>query len=130
MFVVDGGDDKVFAYKHSDESQDSAKNLALISANTDPEGMWFDGRVLWVVDDSDDHLYAYDLPTGQPDNAPADGDPRIDSTFSRGLLHGNSDAGGGEWFVHSPQVDTPRRVQLRGLSISDPSPRRRSPWIR
>ena len=86
MFVADGDDDNVFAYKHADESQDSAKNLALISANTDPEGMWFDGRVLWVVDDSDDHLYAYDLPAGQPDNAPADGDPRIGSAFTKDVF--------------------------------------------
>ena len=83
MFVADGDDDNVFAYKHSDESQDSAKNLALSGDNDNPRGMWFDGRVLWVVDGTDDTIYAYDLPAGQPDNAPADGDPRIDSTFSR-----------------------------------------------
>ena len=38
MFVADGDDDNVFAYKHSDESQDSAKNLALISDNDNPRG--------------------------------------------------------------------------------------------
>ena len=54
MFVADDGDDNVFAYKHSDESQDSAKNLALSGDNDNPRGMWFDGRVLWVVDGTDD----------------------------------------------------------------------------
>ncbi len=83
MFVVDDGDDNVFAYKHADESQDSAKNLPLISANTAPEGMWFDGRILWVVDRNDDKLYAYDLPAGQPDNTPAVGGPVVRSEFSR-----------------------------------------------
>ncbi|WP_420621973.1 Calx-beta domain-containing protein [Candidatus Poriferisodalis sp.] len=79
MFVADSDDDNVFAYKHSDESQDSAKNLALTSANDNPKGMWFDGRVLWVVDDTDDKIYAYDLPDAQPDNTPADGAPQISS---------------------------------------------------
>ena len=88
MFVVDGDDDNIFAYKHSDESQDSAKNLALISANSDPEGIWFDGRVLWVVDSTDDVIYPYDLPGAQPDNTPAVGGPVVRSEFSRDVLHG------------------------------------------
>ena len=83
MFVVDDGDDNVFAYKHSDESQDSGKNLPLTSANAAPEGMWFDGRILWVVDRTDDKLYAYDLPGAQPDNTPADGGPVVRSAFTK-----------------------------------------------
>ena len=85
MFVADD-DDNVFAYKHSDESQDSGKNLALISDNDNPRGMWFDGRVLWVVDGTDDRLYPYDLPGAQPDNTPADGDPRIGSAFTKDVF--------------------------------------------
>ncbi|WP_420445371.1 Calx-beta domain-containing protein [Candidatus Poriferisodalis sp.] len=83
MFVADSDDDNVFAYKHSDESQDSAKNLALTSANDNPKGMWFDGRVLWVVDETDDAIYPYDLPDAQPDNTPAVGDPAITSAFTQ-----------------------------------------------
>ncbi|WP_419554640.1 Calx-beta domain-containing protein [Candidatus Poriferisodalis sp.] len=83
MFVADSDDDNVFAYKHSDESQDSAKNLALTSGNDDPVGMWFDGRVLWVVDETDDKIYAYDLPGAQPDNTPATGAPQITSAFAQ-----------------------------------------------
>ena len=79
MFVADSDDDNVFAYKHSDESQDSTKNLALSGSNDNPNGMWFDGRILWVVDDTDDMIYAYDLPGAQPDNTPAAGDPRVRS---------------------------------------------------
>ena len=86
MFVADDDDDNVFAYKHSDESQDSGKNLALISDNDNPRGMWFDGRILWVVDGTDDTIYPYDLPAGQPDNAPADGDPRIGSAFTKDVF--------------------------------------------
>ena len=77
MFVADSDDDNVFAYKHSDESQDSGKNLALSSDNDNPNGMWFDGRILWVVDATDDMIYPYDLPGAQPDNTPADGAPAI-----------------------------------------------------
>ena len=83
MFVVDSDDDNVFAYKHSDESQDSDKNVALDSANADPNGMWFDGRVLWVVDDTDDRLYPYDLPGANPGNTPAEGQPLVRSTLTR-----------------------------------------------
>ncbi|WP_419554669.1 Calx-beta domain-containing protein [Candidatus Poriferisodalis sp.] len=86
MFVADSDDDNVFAYKHSDESQDSAKNLALSSDNDDPTGMWFDGRVLWVVDETDDQIYAYDLPGAQPDNTPADGAPAISSPFAHDVF--------------------------------------------
>ena len=85
MFVADSDDDNVFAYKHSDESQDSAKNLAL-SDNDNTRGMWFDGRVLWVVDGTDDRLYPYDLPGAQPDNTPADGDPRVGSAFTKDVF--------------------------------------------
>ena len=86
MFVVDGDDDNIFAYKHSDESQDSAKNLALSGDNDSPTGMWFDGRVLWVVDGTDDHLYAYDLPDGQPANTPAVGGPVVRSEFTKDVF--------------------------------------------
>ena len=86
MFVADSDDDNVFAYKHSDESQDSGKNLALSSANDNPSGMWFDGRILWVVDDSDDIIYPYDLPGAQPDNTPAVGGPVIGSAFTKDVF--------------------------------------------
>ena len=91
MFVVDSADDNVFAYKHSDESQDSDKNITLDTANDDPNGMWFDGRVLWVVDDSDDRLYAYNLPGANPDNTPAEGAPALRSTFSRDYFRATVD---------------------------------------
>ena len=53
---------------------DDDKNLDLDSANADPWGLWFDGRVLWVADTADDKLYVYDLPGAQPGNTAADGD--------------------------------------------------------
>ena len=77
LFTVDDEDQKVYAYKMSDQSIDSDKNIALDTNNEDPEGLWFDGRVLWVVDRGDDYVYAYDLPGAQPDNTPAEGAPGV-----------------------------------------------------
>ena len=82
MFVTDSSDDKVFAYKLSDESQDSDKNITLDSENADPRGLWFDGRVLWVADNINGRLYVYDLRGAQPDNTPAVGEPVVRSAFS------------------------------------------------
>ena len=77
LFTVDDEDQKVYAYKMSDQSIDSDKNITLDTNNDDPEGLWFDGRVLWVVDRGDDYVYAYDLPGAQPDNTPAEGAPGV-----------------------------------------------------
>ena len=68
MFVVDDEDATVYAWKMSDQTRESGKEIALDGDNADPEGLWFDGRVLWVVDDADDKVYVYDLPGAQPDN--------------------------------------------------------------
>ncbi len=65
MFVVDREDRRVYAYKLSDGSEDTAKNINLRGANAKAHGLWFDGRVLWVADPDDDKLYAYDLPGGR-----------------------------------------------------------------
>ena len=80
MFVADPQDNKVYAFKLSDESQDSAKNIKLDDANAEAYGLWFDGRVLWVVDLFEDRFYTYDLPGAQPENTPAVGDPEIRTT--------------------------------------------------
>ena len=83
MFVTDSEDDKVYAYKLSDQTGDSDKEIALDSDNADPEGLWFDGRVLWVVDDADDKVYVYDLPGAQPDNTAAEGVPGVRTRTSK-----------------------------------------------
>ena len=62
MFVVDDEDQRVYAWRMSNQSWDPLKDINLDDENTDPEGLWFDGRTLWVVDDADDKLYVYDLP--------------------------------------------------------------------
>ena len=37
------------------------------AGNTDPMGLWSDGATLWVVDNGDNHVYAYRLADGQRD---------------------------------------------------------------
>ena len=61
MFVVDQEDSKIYAYKTSDESEDSAENILLMADNAAAEGLWSDGSLIWVVDDGDDKAYAYAL---------------------------------------------------------------------
>ena len=83
MFVTDSEDDKVYAYKLSDQTGDSDKEIALDSDNADPEGLWFGGRVLWVVDNADDKVYVYDLPGAQSDNNAAEGVPGVRTPTSK-----------------------------------------------
>ena len=130
MFVADDQDDKVYAFKHSDESQDDAKNLALRSANSDASGLWFDGRALWVVDHADRKLYVYDLPGGQDPNTPAAGLPSISGVPQRSVeltadVSGISDADGlddavfhYQWF----RVDGTNVTELDGATGSTYTP--------
>ena len=34
------------------------------AGNDDPEGIWSDGTTMWVADETDEKLYAYDLASG------------------------------------------------------------------
>ena len=63
MWVTDWDDDKLYAYRLSDKSRDSARDFDTLSAagNTDPIGIWSDGTTMWVADLADDKLYAYKM---------------------------------------------------------------------
>ena len=110
MFVTDSEDDKVYAYKLSDESQDSSKNILLDSDNDDARGLWFDGRVLWVVDNADDKVYVYDLPGAQPDNTVAEGVPGVRTPTSEDVWTATLTAGThhlfGEGYIRASDPDT------------------------
>ena len=41
------------------------RDLALTSVNAAPRGIWSDGEALWVADNEDDKLYAYNLADGR-----------------------------------------------------------------
>ncbi len=62
MWVADSAEDKIYAYKMSDKSRDSSKDVSLDSALTPaPTGIWSDGATMWVTDYSDDAIYAYKM---------------------------------------------------------------------
>ena len=94
MFVVDDEDATVYAWKMSDQTRDSDKEIALDGDNADPEGLWFDGRVLWVVDDADDKVYVYDLPGAQPGNTVAEGVPGVRTPTSKDVWAATLTVGG------------------------------------
>ena len=50
--------------------RDTDKILQTIQANgnSDPRGIWSDGTTMWVADDQDNRIYAYNLATGTPDS--------------------------------------------------------------
>ena len=64
MWVADTGRSdygKLLAYKLSDQSRDSSKDVQLGSANKKPLSIWSDGETVWAIEDSsgNDFLYAY-----------------------------------------------------------------------
>ena len=67
--MADSADDKLYAYKISDGSRDTAKDFNTLNAagNADPAGIWSDGATLWVADSADDKLYAYKMSDGSRD---------------------------------------------------------------
>ena len=48
-------------------SRDAGSDLALAAGNQDPAGIWSDGITMWVTDDADRRLYAYDMASKAPD---------------------------------------------------------------
>ena len=63
MWVSDRADVKLYAYKRSDTSRDSAKDFNSLPAagNDNPAGIWSDGTTMWVSDRDDAKLYAYKM---------------------------------------------------------------------
>ena len=61
MWVADGADGKLYAYKMSDKSRDPLKDFNTLSAagNNLPTGIWSDGTTMWVTDWQDAKIYAY-----------------------------------------------------------------------
>ena len=60
MSVVDK-DKQIYAYKLSDGSRDTVKDYNTLEAagNQYPYGLWSDGTTMWVSDDEDNKVYAY-----------------------------------------------------------------------
>ncbi len=54
MFVADSGDDDIYAYRMSDTTRISTREVSLASANNGPQGLSCDRTHLWVAEDNDD----------------------------------------------------------------------------
>ena len=61
MWVADGSQGKLYAYRMSDKVRVPAKDFdTLIAAgNNDPRGIWSDSLTMWVADFGDDKVYSY-----------------------------------------------------------------------
>ena len=61
MWVVDSGEDKLYAYRTSDKARDDSQDFDTLDAagNDQPRGIWSDGTTMWVTDSNDDEIYAY-----------------------------------------------------------------------
>ncbi len=58
-------DDKIYAYNISAGTCRSDLDIDELSdeGNNDPTDIWSNGKIMWVLDNEDDLVYAYDLPT-------------------------------------------------------------------
>ena len=54
MFVADSGDDEIYAYRMSDTTRISTREVTLDSTNNSPQGLSCDRTHLWVAEDNDD----------------------------------------------------------------------------
>ena len=63
IWVADGDDDKIYAYRMSDKTRDIGKDFDTLAAagNNSPYGVWSNGTTMWVADEDDDKLYAYNM---------------------------------------------------------------------
>lgn len=74
LWVSDTRDDALYRYDRVENTR--SKALRLPEGSSDPRGVWSDGKLFWVVDDSDNHVYAlvqegfrqknHDIPTTEP----------------------------------------------------------------
>ena len=119
MWVVDDGDDKLYAYDLEDKTRVSAKDFDGLKAagNEDPAGIWSDGATMWVADWVDDKLYAYSLAAKARDPAkdfdtlrgPGNRDPQ--GIWSDGTTMWVADDGDDKLYAYD--LDTKARVPAK-----------------
>ena len=89
FWVSDSENRNIYAYRRSDGGRDSGKDIDGTSANaTTTRGLWSDGAVMWVVNNSDDagekKLFPFSL-------------AGVHDSSSNVLLHSDHDHGRGAW---------------------------------
>ena len=60
LYVADSDADKIFGYAVRPNSR-TPRTYVLTDGNNDPTGIWASGHIMWVADEVDDKLYAYDM---------------------------------------------------------------------
>ena len=97
MWTADQGDDKVYAYTISDGSRDSDKDIS-VESSFNIWGIWSDGETMWIVDDTSNKVYSYDLPRTSSDatlSGLAVSAGTLDPTFVSGTADYDVDVGYG-----------------------------------
>ena len=73
MWVADWFDDKIYAYELDTGDRQADKDIVLggsscpwtsRTSSCSPRGIWSDGNTMWVADDLNLNIFAYDLDTG------------------------------------------------------------------
>ena len=60
LYVADSYADQIFGYKVKSNSR-TPGTYVLQDGNNDPTGIWASGHIMWVADEVDNKLYAYDM---------------------------------------------------------------------
>ena len=84
IWIVDGSDDMIHAYRLSDGIRQDSKDIALHTDNDSPAGIWSDSLTMWVADNTDHRLYAYSLDGGARQES-REFDLDASNTDSRGI---------------------------------------------
>ena len=97
MFVADSSDNKIYAYRMSDKTRISTREVTLDSANNSPQGLSCDRTHLWVAEDNDDltsKIFVYlrsdeshvsTLDIGASTLSPSNNDGSINNHDQRGM---------------------------------------------
>ena len=130
MWVAERKDDKIYAYKRSDKSRDSSKDIDLHSDNTAPYGIWSDGTTMWVEDSGDDKLYAYKLSDQSRDSA-KDFDLHADNAdpfglWSDGVTLWVADSGDAKIYAYKLSDET--RDSAKDIDLHSDNDRHRGIW--
>ena len=137
IWVTNSGTQTVFAYDLSTRMPVPDENIVLDSANSNSQGIWSNGNILWAADPgatftpNDENIFAYDLSTPMPDGTliPVPGreiDPQNDlptDIWSDGTTLWVLDSRADSIFAYTlpipiPPVLTP--ISFAGVPITDP----------
>ena len=123
MFVADSGDDKVYAYRMSNTTRISTREVTLDSANNSPQGLSCDRTHLWVAEDNDDltsKIFVYQRSDGSHVSTLDIGASTLSPSSNMGPLNNNDQRGmwsNGTTLFVVDHGDT----QIYGYQLSDQS---------